>query len=138
MMNPSVDIRRYKAVQVTTASPGELLVALYDGLFRFLRAAEMGLEAGDRARACEAIDRAHAILGEFAASLDSSQAPELCDTLRALYMFCMGHLVDANLHQDAARVADVARILAPVREAFTIAVRQGPQGALAAAAGGPR
>lgn len=128
-MNPSVDIRRYKAVQVTTSSPGELLVALYDGLFRFLRAAEAALEAGERARACESIDRAHAIVSEFAASLDSSHAPELCDTLRGLYFFCLDRLVEANIQQDPALVADVARVLAPVREAFTIAVRQGGKAA---------
>jgi flagellar secretion chaperone FliS len=124
-MNPSVDIRRYKAVQVTTSSPGELLVALYDGLFRFLRAAETALAAGDRARGGENIDRAHAIIGEFAASLESVHAPELCDTLRGLYLFSMERLVEANIHQDATYVADVARVLSPLREAFTIVVRQG-------------
>ncbi len=134
-MNPSVDIRRYKAVQVTTSSPGELLVALYDGLFRFLRGAEAALEAGERARACENIDRAHAIVSEFAASLESAHAPELCDTLRSLYFFCMDRLVEANVQQNASLVADVARVLTPVREAFTLVVRQGPKAAAEAAQG---
>jgi flagellar secretion chaperone FliS len=132
-MNPSVDIRRYKAVQVTTSSPGELLVSLYDGLFRFLRGAEAALESGDRVRACENIDRAHAIVSEFAASLESVHAPELCDTLRSLYFFCMDRLIEANVSQDPARIADVVRVLTPVREAFAIVVRQGSR----AVQGGP-
>jgi flagellin-specific chaperone FliS len=34
--NASSAIAKYRSVQVTTASPGQLLVMLYDGLFRFL------------------------------------------------------------------------------------------------------
>ena len=107
-------IHRYKSVQVTTCSPGELLLLLYGGLFRFL-----GEAAGER------IGRSHEILGELAASLSASVAPELCANLEGLYLFCMGRIVEANLHQDAARVDDVIRILSHLREAWTTAVRGG-------------
>jgi flagellar protein FliS len=115
---------RYKSVQVNTASPGGLLVLLYDGLFRFLREAEVSMKAGDRARAGERIDRAHAILTEFTTSLDRTIAPELCDTLSSLYVFCMERLVEANVHQDQTRLAEVFRVLTPLREAFNVAVQR--------------
>jgi flagellar protein FliS len=117
-------VQRYKSVQVKTSTPGELLMMLYDGAFRFLGEAVAAFEAGDRARACERIDRAHAILSEFSATLRHEVYPDLCKNLEGVYGFCLGHLVQANLQQDAEMVRDVMRILEPLREAFREAVRQ--------------
>ncbi len=121
-------IAKYKTVQVTTCSPGELLVMLYNGLFRFLGEAANAIKAGDRAVAGERIGRSHDILAELVAGLNPIHAPELCDNLQGLYFFCMSRIVEANLHQDATRIDDVLRILSPLREAWTIAVRGAPKG----------
>src|SRR5579884_2100577 len=96
-------LARYAAVKVTTANPGQLLVMLYDGLLRFLREAQAAMRADDRARAGERISRAHAILEHLMAGLDPTHAPELCDRLRSLYVFCMHHLVRANLDRDPVK-----------------------------------
>jgi flagellar protein FliS len=122
MLLPS-GVQRYKAVQITTSSPGDVLLMLYDGLFRFLAESIVALRADDRARAGEKLDRAHCILSELAASLDAKHAPALCEQLEALYLFCAGRLVEANLHQDPARVEDVMRVLSPVRDAFRTVIR---------------
>lgn len=119
---------RYRAVAVQTASPGTILVMLYDGLFRFLDEARAAMIADDRARAGERIGKAHAILSEFAATLDRSKAPELCDNLEGIYVFCMSRLTEANLHRDPDRIADVVRILEPVRDAFKQAVMEQGKG----------
>lgn len=121
-MIPTIAAQRYKAVQVQTCSPGGLLVLLYQGLHRFLGEAAAAMRSGDRARAGERIDRAYGILSELLAGLRHEEAPELCDRLQGLYLFCMGHLVEANIHQDPARIEQVARVLTPLREAFTKAV----------------
>jgi len=119
-------ISRYKTVQMNTSSPGELLLLLQDGLFRFLTEAGAALRRGDRAVAGERIGRSHDILSELVTSLKPSVAPELCANLEGIYLFCMGRIVEANLHQDAARIDDVLRILAPLREAWILAVRGEP------------
>lgn len=126
-------IAKYKSVQVTTCSPGELLVMLYNGLFRFLGEAAAAIRLGDRATAGERIGRSHDILAELAAGLNPVHAPELCDNLQAIYFFCMTRIVEANLHQDADRIEDVVRILTPLREAWTLAVRGQPAPVAAAA-----
>jgi len=122
-MIPSSIANRYKAVQVKTCSPGEIVVLLYQGVLRFLGEAAAAMRAGDRARAGDRIDRAHAILGELATTLRREEAPALCDELQAIYFFCMGHIVEANLHQDPARLDAAVRVLSPLSEAFTQAVR---------------
>lgn len=114
---------RYHAVQIRATDPGEALVALYDGLFKFLHIARYGLTNNQRGRAGEALSRAHAIISEFYLALDHTQAPDLCANLSALYNFCLDRLTTANLKNDAKSVDEVIRVLTPIREAFTIVVR---------------
>jgi flagellar protein FliS len=117
-------IARYQAVKVTTSSPGDLLVALLDGLFKFLHVARHGLgKGGDRARAGQAMSKAHAIIAELLASLAPEHAPELCQNLSRVYDFCLTRITYANLHNDPQAIDEVMRVMTPIREAFTIAVR---------------
>lgn len=126
-MNAILALNRYKSVQVKTASPSDVLLMLYDGIFKFLEEAKVAMAADDRARSGDRINRAHAILSELAATLNREHAPELCDNLAAIYVFSMSRLVEANLHRDVARVDDVIRIMTPIREAFRVAASAGSQ-----------
>ncbi len=130
-MSALASISRYKAVQVTTSSPGHILVMLFDGIFRFMDEAKEALAAGDRARYGQRISKAHAILEHLAATLDHAVSPDLCANLEALYLFCMGHLADANSHRDLAKLEAVARILEPLRDAWRTAAQQVAAGAAA-------
>lgn len=123
-MSVTSAIERYKSVQVKTSSPGELLLMLFDGLFRFLDEAAEATRIQDRARAGDRIGKAHAILSELAATLNKTVAPELCENLEAVYFFCMTRLVEANLHKDIDRIHEVKRVLEPVREGFRTAVQE--------------
>jgi flagellar protein FliS len=117
-------IQRYKSVQVKTSSPGDLLVMLFDGCFRFLNEAVVAMEEKDRARSGERLDRAYAILSEFVSTLKPDIWPELCENLEGVYVFCMGHIVKANIEQDPKLIRDILQILEPLRDGFREAVRQ--------------
>jgi len=117
-------LARYGAVKVTTASPGNLLVMLYEGLIRFLREAQTAMTAKERARAGERLSRSQAIINHLLASLDFQHAPELCQNLQSLYVFCIGHLLKANLEQDPEKIGEVIRLLTPLRDAWSAAVAQ--------------
>jgi flagellar protein FliS len=122
-------IARYQAVKVTTSTPGDLLVALLDGLFKFLHIAKHNLaKKGDRAKAGMAMSRAHAIISELLASLAPEHAPELCQNLARVYDFCLTRITYANRHNEPAAIDEVMRVMTPIREAFTIAVRNLAQG----------
>ncbi|MEO7109029.1 MAG: flagellar export chaperone FliS [Polyangiaceae bacterium] len=122
-MTVNAALNRYKNVQVKTSSPGELLVMLYDGLFRFLGEAKTAMESGERARAAERISRSHQILQQLNNGLNREHAPDLCDNLHRLYLFAMGHIVQANIQQKPENIAEVLRVLTPLREAWTTVVR---------------
>lgn len=116
-------IARYQNVKVTTSNPGDLLVALLDGLFKFLHIARHSLTSGDRARAGQAMSKAHAIIAELLASLAPEHAPDLCKNLAQLYDFCLTRITYANRHNDPVAIEEVMRVMTPIREAFSIAVR---------------
>jgi len=134
-MSVNAALNRYKNVQVKTSSPGELLVMLYDGLFRFLTEAKLCMEKGERARAGERISRCHQIFQQLLNGLNREHAPELCENLQRLYMFCMSHIVQSNIQQDPEKLMEVMRVLTPLREAWTTVVR-GSQAAAPASSEG--
>jgi flagellar protein FliS len=113
---------RYKQVRFNTSSPGELLLALYDGLFRFLNGARACFEAKQDARAREQISKAHAIVSELLLALDYKASPELCANLSALYDFVLFRLSEANRNRDVNAIDDAIRVLVPLREAWQLAV----------------
>lgn len=114
--------RRYQQVQSTTLTPGELLLALYDGMFRFLKNAKLCFENKQTARGREFLMRTYSILSELLIALDRSQAPELCAQLASIYGFCMERVSQANARATTAPIDDVIRTLTPLKEAWAIAV----------------
>jgi flagellar secretion chaperone FliS len=113
---------RYEQVKSATMSKGELLLALYDSLFRFLSGAKICFERSDPARGRELCSKARAILSELQIALDPAVAPELAINLGALYSFCLERLREAGFSADPGPVSDVIRVLAPLKDAWETAV----------------
>lgn len=113
---------RYEQVKIQTTSKGELLLALYEGLFKFLRGARICFEQKQTPRARELTSKAHAIISELQIALDPSVAPDLCTQLGALYSFCLDCLRTANSNADPQPIDDVIRVLMPLKEAWEQAV----------------
>jgi len=114
--------RRYEQVQSSTSTPGEILLALYDGLFRFLKGAKLCFESKQATRGRELLSKSHAIVSELLLALDHSKSPELCAQLESIYEYCMAQIVQANLKTDPQMIGDVIRVLTPLREAWIEAV----------------
>jgi len=120
-------IARYKSVEVTTTEPGRLLVMTLEAAMRFAREAEEAAQCGDRVRARQRVRSVHAIVEHLAASLDPRIAPELCKNLLAVYSYCMGELLAYSPTAEAPQLKHVQRALAPIVDAFRVAVEQVPR-----------
>jgi flagellar protein FliS len=107
----------YRDASVLTASPGQLVVMLYDGAERFLRQARHAMQEGDLARANNRMQRAEAIIDELQATLNFD-AGEVAERLRAIYLFCRRHLSEARLERDPERIGEVLGLLGDLREAW--------------------
>jgi len=131
-MLESAAAARYTQVRNATSTPGELLLALYDGLFRFLNGAKACIENKQLPRARELLSKCHAILSELTIALDHDVAPELCGQLDGLYGFCIDRIQVASRKADVLPIDEVTRVLTPLREAWNLAVPKAIQEAHAA------
>jgi flagellar protein FliS len=108
---------RYMGDAVSTASPQQLLVMLYDRLALDLERGEEGLTGGDRDGAREQLMHAQEIVLELRASLQVD-VWEGGPRLAALYAWLLGELMQANLKGDVRRVRDCRRVVEPLRDAW--------------------
>ena len=131
-MLESAAAARYTLVRNSTSTPGELLLALYDGLFRFLNGAKACIENKQLPRARELLSKCHAIISELMIALDHDVAPELCGQLEGVYQFCIDRIQVASRKSETTPIEEVTRVLTPLREAWIIAVPKAIQEAHAA------
>ena len=115
--------RAYQVQSVLTASPGQLVLLMYDGALRFMAQARAGfaLPASTSGR-IEAINtgltRAQAVLGEHRANLDLAAGGEVAQNLDRLYEYHLRRLFLANLAKDEPAVAEVEELVRTLRDAW--------------------
>jgi flagellar protein FliS len=108
---------RYLQDSINTATPGKLLVMLYDRLVMDLVQGEESLRAGDREQAHERITHAQEIILELRATLDL-EAWSGAAGLAGLYGFLLTELIQANIKRDADKVATCRGLVEPLRDAW--------------------
>jgi flagellar secretion chaperone FliS len=108
---------RYLQDSISTASPGKLLVMLYDRLVMDLLQGEEALRGGDREQANDRITHAQEIILELRATLDVDAWAGAAG-LASLYGFVLTELIQANVRRDADRVATCRALLEPLRDAW--------------------
>jgi flagellar secretion chaperone FliS len=116
-VNPYANPAAYRESSVLTASPGQLVVMLYDGAGRFLRQAEVAMGEGAFEHGFERLRRAEAIIDELMATLDMS-AGQVAERLCGIYVFCKKCLWEARTERDPEKIGVVIRLLAELREAW--------------------
>jgi len=108
---------RYLQDSISTASPGKLLLMLYDRLVLDLMQAEEALHGDQREQAHGKLTHAQEIVMELHSSLDIeawSGAPALAN----LYTFLLTELIGANVGKDATRVTSCRTLVEPLRDAW--------------------
>ena len=108
----------YRQQSVLTATPGQLVVMLYDGCLRFLHQASYAMREGQRAAATDKLGRAGAIVDELLSTLDLEQGGVVASRLQGIYVFCQRHLMEARLANDPEMVDKVSELLGELRGAW--------------------
>lgn len=125
---------RYREAELAGASPGQLVVLLFDKCALTVRRAQAALAAGDiparTAHICAAAD----MIAELRGSLDFEAGGDISRQLDALYAYSLRELFAANRAQDPAKLASVLHVVSELRDGFAGAVAQlaGAQGAASA------
>ena len=129
-MNPKNPWQSYRQVATRTASPGQLVLMLYEGAIRFLERAEAGFQLEDPVEFNTTINdniiRAQDIIRELDFSLNVDQGGELAIQLRRLYDYFDRILLEANLRKDPAGIVEVIKRITVLRDAWaTMLDKQG-------------
>lgn len=127
MSNLAASQLAYRRGEVLAATPGQMVVLLYDGARRFLRQASIAMRAGEVERAHKTMRRGEMIIGHLDNNLDYEQG-DIADRLHAVYTFCMKHLGAARMGQDATKVDQVIELLGELRDAWAQAAAEVDRG----------
>jgi flagellar protein FliS len=115
--------RTYRANAVLTASPGQLVLMLYDGA---LKALAITLDAFSRPeddlKRIEVINthllKAQAILRELQSGLNFEAGGEFAQTMNRLYEYHQRRLFEANLRKQSEPVREVEKLVRELRDAW--------------------
>ena len=120
--------RAYQAQSILTASPGQLVLLMYDGALRFLAQARASFalpdtDSGRIAQINTALLRAQAVIAELQVNLDHEAGGEIATNLDRLYDYHLRRLLEANIRKDESIVSEVERLLRELREGWAEMLR---------------
>lgn len=115
--------RTYRANAVLTASPGQLVLMLYDGALKSLALAQEAFKLPeDNTRRIESINehllKAQAIIIELQSGLNLEAGGDFAKTMNRLYDYHNRRLLEANLRKQVEPVIEVERLLRDIRDAW--------------------
>ncbi len=127
-MPPLGYARAYQTQAVLTASPGQLVLMLYDGALRFLSIAQEAFNMEEtNFQRFEVINknlqRVQAIIGELQATLNYEVGGDFAVTMHRLYDFYNRRVFEANLKKDPTLLVDVEKFLREIRGAWSEMLR---------------
>jgi flagellar protein FliS len=108
----------YRQQSVLTATPGQLVVMLYDGCLRFLNQTSHAMREENWGQASMRLARAEAVITELLTTLDLEQGGEIASRLQGIYVFCLRELTEARRNQDPEMVDQIGELLAELRESW--------------------
>ena len=114
--------RTYVTNAVRSATPGQLIIMLYDGLIRFATDARDLLREGKPA--ADSVNRSIRILTELNVCLRFEVAPEFCDRLSKLYEFYTVELSKAMHQHQPEIITSILPMIENLRDAWQSAEQQ--------------
>lgn len=106
----------YQNNSVTTSSPGELTLMLYNGCLKFIQQGKMAIEKGDIEAKNTAIQKAQAIVTELMITLDTSYP--VSKNMMILYDFVSNRLLEANIKNDPKLLEEASGIITEFRDTW--------------------
>jgi flagellar protein FliS len=117
-MIPPDYVRRYAAVQITSADRGRLLLLVLEGGQAFLARARAALERGDVHAFVADLARMQDVLLELGQTLDHGRGGDIAARLARLYEFMIGRLARANAERSLTLIDEVLRAYDPIVDAY--------------------
>jgi len=111
----------YKQNSVTTASPGELTLMLYNGCLKFLNKAKQAIQEKNIQEKNTNLQKAQAIISELMSTLNMDI--EISKQMLPLYEYMNHRLVEANIQNDVAIIEEVEGLVTEFRDTWKEVIR---------------
>jgi flagellar secretion chaperone FliS len=108
----------YLESRILSADPIELVNMLYQACTGAVREARHHLANGEIGERSRQINKAYEILTELSVSLDHQRGGEISQRLCRLYGYMQGRLLEANMQQADAPLAETLGLLSTLSEAW--------------------
>ena len=115
---PNTHYDKYLESEVLSADPLKLVNLLYRAAIDSVRAARRHLAAGEIRERSRKVFKAWKIVQELRRSLDEQRGGEISRSLRELYVYMQGRLLEANARQKDAPLEEVERLLSTLSEGW--------------------
>lgn len=106
----------YEQNSITTASPGELTLMLYDGCLKFIRQGKTAVLNKQIEQKNEALKNAQNIIRELMAT--SNPKVEITKQFMSLYDFILRRLISANIKMDIVALEEAEELLIELRDTW--------------------
>lgn len=106
----------YKQNSVTTASPAELTLMLYNGCLKFLTRAKKAIEEKNIEEKNTNIQKTQAIIAELMSTLKTDL--EVSQQMLPLYDYMNRRLIEANINNDIAIIEEVEGLVTEFRDTW--------------------
>ncbi len=116
--------KNYKQMAITTASPTQILVMLYEGAIQNVKKAMLAMEQKNLADKGKYIGKAHDIINELTVSLNHEIGGPIAKDLERLYNFMVSQLLKANVENDYEALVSVQKNLETLLEGWKGAITQ--------------
>lgn len=128
MRNRTSPWQSYRQIATQTASPGQLVLMLFDGAIRFLERSLVGFTYEDPLEFNQTISnnilRAQQIINELNCSLNMQDGGEFSLTMRRLYNYMDWRLTESNHQKSEEGIREVVKRLTVLREAWSQMLEQ--------------
>lgn len=111
----------YKQNSVTTASPGELTLMLYNGCLKFLGKAKLAIQEKNIQEKNNNLQRSQAIIAELMSTLNMDI--DISKQMLPLYEYMNHRLVEANIQNDVAIIEEVEDLVTEFRDTWKEVIR---------------
>lgn len=107
---------KYRQSSVQTSNPAQLVLMLYDGAIRFVKAGVEGIRNSDLQKANDNFGKAQTIMSELMSTLDHSY--DISKNLYALYDYMNVLLIQSNVKKDVEPSVEALGYLVDLRETW--------------------
>lgn len=130
MTNAAYAHSAYISVDISSLSPLEIIVRLYDGAINFLNKAVMAIDKKDKIKKIQYLNKSRMIVEELLLALNMEEGGEIAKNLQDLYTYMLIELTRANATDSVDKIYHVQGLLRTLRSAWSEIRTTAPKGGL--------